>query len=92
MPTHLKDSLTKAMSIVAQQGLDLGLDTRKPVFGVYEQQRHRSACASMQSVQRLFICLLDSIISRLVSVAEEAGLNIFLSETPKTGFLTSQPR
>ena len=30
---------------------------RKPVYGICEQQRHRSACASAQSDQHLF-CLL----------------------------------
>ena len=30
-------------------------------------------------------------IFQLVSVAEETGLNVALSETPKTGFLTTKP-
>ena len=30
----------------------MGLDTRKPVFGVCEQKRRRPACASAQSGQR----------------------------------------
>ena len=47
------------------------------------------------------IRLLESIISKLdtreilffyvVSVAEQAGLNITLSETPKTGFVATRP-
>ena len=48
----------------------------------------------------LRICILESIISRLhtseisifylVSIAEQAGLNFTLSETPKTGFLATR--
>ena len=49
---------------------------------------------SSQSDQRLCYSLLESIISRLatskISVAEQAGLNLTLSETPKTGFVTSR--
>ena len=32
----------------------MGLDGRKPVFDVCEQQRRRPACASAQSDQRLY--------------------------------------
>ena len=70
--------------------------------GVCEQQRCRPACASAQSDQRLCFRLLESIISKLatsgfsifyvVSVAEQAGLSLALSETPKTGFDTSRPK
>ena len=42
-----------------------GLNARKPVLGVCEQQRCRSACASAQSDQRLVILSLESIISSL---------------------------
>ena len=48
----------------------------------------------------LRICLLESILSRLhrseisifylVSIAEQAGFNFTLSETPKTGFLATR--
>ena len=48
------------------------------------------------------IRFLESIISKLatsimslfqlVSVAEETGLNLTLSETPKTGFLATRPQ
>ena len=31
----------------------MGLDARKPVFGVCEQQRRRRACASLQTNQRI---------------------------------------
>ena len=40
--------------------LYLGTDTRKPVFGVCQQQRRRPACASAQSDQ----CLCYSIIEK----------------------------
>ena len=53
-------------------------------------------------ISAFVIPLLKSIISRLatseislfylVSVAEETGLSLALSETPKTGFLTSRPK
>ena len=65
--------------------------------GVCEQQRRRPAL-SAPFVDRL----LESIISRLatskvslfqlVSVAEETSLSLALSETPKTGFVTSRPK
>ena len=52
-------------------------------------------------ISTFVIRLLESSISRLatsklsifllVSVAEQAGLNLTLSETPKTSFLASQP-
>ena len=58
-----------------------------------------SSEASAQTDQRF--CFLESIISKLpwakfsnlkiVSVAEESGFSLALSETPKTGFLASQP-
>ena len=73
---------------------------RKPVYAKYEQQRRRSACASAQSDQRLFVRCLDSIISllaiakisrlQLVSVAEQASLSLNWSRTPKTGVLVTR--
>ena len=66
-----------------------------------EQQRRRPACASAQLISAFVIHLLESVISKLaaskfssfylVSIAEEAGLSLTLSETPKTGFVTSRP-
>ena len=76
----------------------MGLDARKPVYsGVCQQQRCRQ-----QSDQRLRYLLIKKYhISRLdtseisifylVSVAEQTGLNLILSETPKTGFVASRP-
>ena len=71
---------------------------RKPIYAICEQQRRRSACAFAQSDQHLYCSLpLDSMIPilaqskisrlQLVSVAEQAGLCLPWSQTPKTGFL-----
>ena len=69
----------------------------KPVYAICEQQRCRSACASVQSDRRLCFRCLDTIILLvsiseissfyLASVAAQAGLSVTWSETPKTGFL-----
>ena len=68
---------------------------RKLVFAICEQQMRRSACASAQSDRRLCFRCLYSIISilaiskisrlQLVSVAEQTGLSLTWSQTPKTG-------
>ena len=68
---------------------------RKPVFGGLLRTK-------AQTDQQFVIQILLSIISRLatskisivllVSIAEETGLNLALSETPNTGFLTSRPK
>ena len=52
-------------------------------------------------ISAFVICFLDSFTYRLatreissfklVSLAEQAGLNLTFSETPKTGFLASRP-
>ena len=80
---------------------EIGLDARKPVFGVCEKHRRRPACASAQTDQRLCYSLFRSIICKLaagempifllVSVAEETGLKLTLSDIPKTGFLATRP-
>ena len=70
---------------------------------ICEQQRRRSACASAQSDRRLCCSLpryLDSIIPlvsiseissrKLASVAEQRGLSLTWSKTPKTGFLVTR--
>ena len=74
----------------------MGHVMRKPVLATCKQQRHRSACASAQSDQRICFRCLDSIIPLvsiseissiyLVSVAAQAGLSLPWSQTPKTGF------
>ena len=80
----------------------MGLDERKPVFGDLQTSKVQTSlriCA-VWSVPLLF-AFWKSIISwlatseisifKLVSVAEQAGLNLTLSETLKAGFLTSRP-
>ena len=79
----------------------MGLNVRKPVFGVCQQQRRRPVCASVQSDQCHCYSSLESIIFRLntsqisifllVSVAEGTGLSLALLETPKTGFVAPRP-
>ena len=67
---------------------------RKPVSAIYEQQRRRSACVSVESDQPslLFTAQIVQYIYLLYpefqdSVAEQAGLNLSWSETLKTVFL-----
>ena len=53
-------------------------------------------------ISAFVICILESSISKLatsgisffklVSVAEQAGLNLTLSETPMTDFVTTRPK
>ena len=75
----------------------MGQDARKPVFrGLGTTQVH--PCGLINTFVFHF---LDSIICKLatceisifklVSVAEEAGLHLALSETPKTGFIAMRP-
>ena len=75
----------------------MGLNARKHVFGVCEQQRRRPACTSAQSDQRLCYSLIGILYLDLLqakfqfsscSLAEETGLSLALSETPKAGFDT----
>ena len=71
---------------------------RKPIYVLCEQQRRRSACASAQSDSAFVVRCLDSItvsISEisslcLASVAEQAGLSLPWSQTPKAGFLATR--
>ena len=70
----------------------MGLDVIKPFCGVLHPRSPISA---------FVIRFLESIICKvatskiaiflLVSVAEETGLKLTLSETPKTGFLAARP-
>ena len=76
--------------------LNMGLNARKSVFGVYEQQRCRPAYADAQSDQRLCYSLLKSFISifatskisilYLVSVTEQAVLSMTLLKNPEDRF------
>ena len=73
----------------------LSLVMRKPVFVLCEQQRCRSACTSSQSdqISTFVVHFLGSIILLLapaeISPAEQAGLSLSWSQTPKTGFLVT---
>ena len=69
---------------------------------VCEQNRRRSASAHPRSLfSALVKSFLESIVCKLaageismfqlVSVAEETGLKLALSDTPKTGFLATRP-
>ena len=72
----------------------------KTCFAICEQQRRRSDCASALSDQRLCFLCLDSVIPLLaiakisslylVTVAEQAGLSLTWSQTPKTDFLVTK--
>ena len=62
--------------------------------GVTEQQRRRSACAFRQSDQRIYYSRIGKyhVYTCSVSVADEqAGVNLTLWETPKTGFVALRP-
>ena len=83
--------------IHCNQGIHkMGHNLRKPVFGGLRTTDPRSL------ISGFVIRVLETIISRLassaipifwlVSVAEEAGLNLTLSETPKKGFLPTRPK
>ena len=80
----------------------MGLNAKKPVFQVCEQQRPADQPVHPRRLISAFvICYLESIISNLlqakfqffllISVAEETGLNLLSSETPNTGFFMARP-
>ena len=79
----------------------LGLDARKPVSGGFRNNTDADQPAHPRRLISAFvICILESILSKLatieisifllVFVAEETGLNLTLSETPKTDFLATR--
>ena len=65
----------------------MGLDARKPVF-----HGLRTSAFVICFLQIIICKLATGEISMflLVSVAEETGLNLALSETPKTGFVATR--
>ena len=80
----------------------IGLRRGKTCLRAFANKKGADQPAHLCSLISAFVFrLLESIISRhtksvismfkLVSVAEQAGLNIILSETPKTDFLMLQP-
>ena len=79
----------------------MGLVAAKPVFGGFANNKNANEPAHPRRLISTFVIrLLEIIISQLasseisifqlVSVAKETGLSLALSETPKTGFLTSR--
>ena len=94
------DSLHNHTDLRRMKCIPMSPFMRKPVYAICEQQRHRSACISAQSDQCLCCLLPDRIIpllaisknSRLwlASEAEQPGLSLSWSETPKTGFLVTR--
>ena len=80
----------------------MGLNARKPVFGGFTNSKGADQPAHPRSLISAFVIpLLKCIISTpatseisifwLVTVAEQTGLKLALSETPKTGFLVARP-
>ena len=80
----------------------MGLDARKPVFrGVSNNKGTDQPAHPCSPISAFVIRFLESTvynlatskisIFQLVSVAEEIGLSLALSETPKTGFLATMP-
>ena len=55
-------------------------NAKKSVFAVCKEQMHRQACASAQSDQHMCCSFIGK------SMLFHVGLNLTLSETPKTGF------
>ena len=82
----------------------MGLNPRNPVFRIFANNTGADQPAHPVSLISAFVIrLLESIISRLttseksifklVFVAEQTGLNLTtLSETQKTGFVTTRPK
>ena len=66
--------------------------------GCCEQQRRRTACAYAQSDQRLCFSLFDKYHIQACHkrnfnfLAEQTGLSLALSDTPKTGFVATRPK
>ena len=81
--------------------LYMGLDARKPIFRVCDNKGADQPAHPRSLISAFVFRFLKSIISKLatsdistfylVSVTEETGLNLALSETPKTGFVASRP-
>ena len=62
----------------------MDLDARKSVFGGLQTTKRRSACGSAP----LLFAFWKLSIFWIISLPEETGLSLTLSETPKSGFLT----
>ena len=100
---HPSRLVSIAKNTLLHVSYQMGLDARKPVFGGFANNKGADQPAHTRSLISTFVIrYLESIISRLASseistfslvfVAEETGLNLTFSETPKTGFLASMPK
>ena len=79
----------------------MGLEARKPAFGGSRTTKAQTSLCICSLISAFVVRLLESIISKLatreislfklVSVAEETGLSLNLSESQKTGFHTARP-
>ena len=84
---HKKQSRSRSAAFDAMKFFNLriymGLDTRKPVF-----------CRHISPLFLSFwkVSYLNLLQTKLVSVTEETGLKLALSETPKTVFLALRPK
>ena len=80
----------------------IGLVTRKPVLGGLLTTKAQTSLCIRSLISAFVIRVLEStiynlatsenLILQLVSVAEETGLKLALSETLKTGFLATRPK
>ena len=87
------------MSLVDSSGIPIenymSHVVRKPVYAICEQQRRRSARASVQSDQCLSCSLprqcniFSFYICNFMSLAKQTGLSHTWSKNPKTGFLVT---
>ena len=76
----------------------MGLNARKPVSGVCEQQWRRPCRLISAFVIRFLQSIIPKLptgeisIFKLVSIAEETCLSLALAETVKTGFVVLRPK
>ena len=82
--------------------IDIWASLQQNLLGGFANNKGADQPAHTRSLINAFVILLqESIICilasskvsmfQLVSVAEETGLNLALSETPKTGFVVTRP-
>ena len=72
----------------------MGCIGTKPVFGGLRTTQAQTSAFVVPVLERSICRLATGKISNfwLVPVAEETGLKLALSETPKTGFLAARPK
>ena len=79
----------------------MGLNAGKPVFGGLGTTKAQTSLRIRSLISAFVIRFLESTLSKLatseilifllVSVADNTGLSLTLSETQKTGFLATRP-